>query len=61
MPLLEVANLTRRFGRLSAVSDLRFAIEQGEIRGSIDLNGAGKAVPDGLLDQRAGRDRFRLN
>ena len=29
MPLLEVDNLTRRFGGLSAVSDLSFAVEEG--------------------------------
>ena len=44
MPLLEVDNLTRRFGGLSAVSDLSFAIEEGEIRGLIGANGAGKST-----------------
>ena len=44
MPLLDVDNLTRRFGGLSAVSDLSFAIEEGEIRGPIGANGAGKST-----------------
>ena len=44
MPLLEVDNLTRRFGGLSAVSDLSFAVEEGEIRGLIGPNGAGKTT-----------------
>ncbi len=57
MPLLQVENLTRRFGGLSAVSDLSFSVEEGEIR----PNGAGKTMRDGPLDQRGGRGRFRLN
>ncbi len=44
MPLLDVDNLTRRFGGLSAVSDLSFAIEAGDIRGTIGANGAGKST-----------------
>ncbi len=44
MPLLEVNNLTRRFGGLSAVSDLTFSVEEGEIRGLIGPNGAGKTT-----------------
>ncbi len=61
MPLLQVENLTRRFGGLSAVSDLSFSVEEGEIRGLIGPNGAGKTMRDGPLDQRGGRGRFRLN
>ncbi len=44
MPWLEVGNLTRRFGGLSAVSDLGFAVEEGEIRGLVGPNGAGKTT-----------------
>ncbi len=61
MPLLEVDNLTRRFGGLSAASDLSFAVEEGEIGGSIDPDGAGETMPDGPLDRRAGWGRGRLN
>ncbi len=60
-PLPEVDNPTRRFGGLSAASDLGFAVEVGEIRGLIGPNGTGKTMPDGLLDRRAGRGRCRLN
>ena len=63
MPLLEVDNLTRRFGGLSAVSDLSFAIEAGEIRGLIGPNGAGKTtifnVITGYYRPTAGRISYR--
>ncbi len=63
MPLLEVDNLTRRFGGLSAVSDLSFAVEAGEIRGLIGPNGAGKTttfnVITGYYRPTTGRISYR--
>ena len=44
MPILEVRDLTRRFGGLFAVSDLTFSVDEGEIRGLIGPNGAGKTT-----------------
>ena len=44
MPILEVRDVTRRFGGLFAVSDLTFSVEEGEIRGLIEPNGAGKTT-----------------
>jgi branched-chain amino acid transport system ATP-binding protein len=43
-PMLEVTNLTRHFGGLTAVDDLSFTMEQGEIVGLIGPNGAGKTT-----------------
>ena len=44
MPLLEVRNVTKRFGGLMALNGISFAVEQGEIRGLIGPNGAGKST-----------------
>ena len=43
-PLLKVRNVTKRFGGLTAVSQLNFDIYQGEIVGLIGPNGAGKTT-----------------
>ena len=42
--MLEVNNLTKTFGSLTAVDDLDFTIEPGEIMGLIGQNGAGKTT-----------------
>ncbi|MCP4327041.1 MAG: ABC transporter ATP-binding protein [Alphaproteobacteria bacterium] len=44
MPLLEILDVTKRFGGLAAIEDLNFAVERGEIRGLIGPNGAGKTT-----------------
>jgi branched-chain amino acid transport system ATP-binding protein len=49
MTLLQVSNLTRRFGGLVAVSDVSFAVQQGEIVGLIGPNGAGKTTTFAML------------
>lgn len=49
MPLLEVRNLTKRFGGLVAVNDVSFSIEPREIRGLIGPNGSGKSTTMNML------------
>ena len=42
--MLRAANLTKRFGGLTAVDDVGFSLERGEILGLIGPNGAGKST-----------------
>lgn len=42
--LLEVRNLTKKFGELKAVDDVSFQLHQGEMVGLIGPNGAGKTT-----------------
>ncbi len=44
MAILEVRNLSKRFGGLMAVQGLVLDVEEGEIRGVIGPNGAGKTT-----------------
>ena len=57
-PLLEVADLSRSFGGLKAVSEVGFSVAEGEILGIIGPNGAGKTtlfnVLNGVLTADAG-------
>ena len=43
-PMLEVSNLTKRYGGLVAVKNLSFSIRPGEILGLIGPNGSGKST-----------------
>ena len=47
--ILEIKNLTKRFGGLTAVSGLDFEVREGEILGMIGPNGAGKSTTFNLI------------
>jgi len=57
--LIEVENLTMRFGGLTALDDLNMAVREGEILGLLGPNGSGKTtffnVLTGLYRASAGR------
>jgi ABC-type branched-subunit amino acid transport system ATPase component len=63
VPFLEVAGLTMRFGGLTAVDGLGFAVEHGAIHGLIGPNGAGKTttfnIISGFYRPTAGQVRLR--
>jgi branched-chain amino acid transport system ATP-binding protein len=44
MSLIEVRNVTKRFGGLAALTDVTFELKKGEILGLIGPNGAGKTT-----------------
>ena len=44
MTMLEVQNVTKRFGNLIAVKDVSMKVERGELRAIIGPNGAGKTT-----------------
>jgi branched-chain amino acid transport system ATP-binding protein len=49
MTLLEVHNITKRFGGLVAVNDLSLSVNKGEILGMIGPNGAGKTTAFNMI------------
>lgn len=48
-PAIEVNNLTKRFGKLTAVNDVTFSIKSGEIFGFLGANGSGKSTTIRML------------
>ena len=61
--MLEVSGLVKRFGGFTAVNNVSFAVEQGEILGLIGPNGSGKStifnMLSGTLAPTAGSIRFQ--
>jgi ABC-2 type transport system ATP-binding protein len=47
--VIEVQHLTKRYGRVTAVDDLNFRVERGEILGFLGPNGAGKTTTMRIL------------
>ena len=44
MPILSVTGLTKKFGAFTAVKEVSFEVEPGEILGLIGPNGSGKST-----------------
>ena len=57
--MLEVQNVTKKYGNITAVDNLSFTVEEGCIFGLLGLNGAGKTTTFrmilGLLDDYEGK------
>jgi branched-chain amino acid transport system ATP-binding protein len=62
-PLLEVENLTKHFGGLTAIKNVSFRVDKGQVVGLIGPNGAGKTtllrLITGILRPDSGKVRFK--
>jgi len=62
MPAIDIRGLSKRFGRVQAVSDLSFSVEAGRVTGFLGPNGAGKSTTLrallGLVHPTAGTATF---
>jgi branched-chain amino acid transport system ATP-binding protein len=62
-PVMEMKNITLRFGGLTAIKDISFDIREGELRAIIGPNGAGKSsmlnVINGFYHPQDGEIWFR--
>jgi branched-chain amino acid transport system ATP-binding protein len=62
MTLLELKNVSVRYGRIEAIHDMSFSVEKGEIVSLIGANGAGKSTTmktiSGLLNPSTGSIHF---
>ena len=63
MTMLDIRNVTKKFGSLVAVSDVSMQVAAGELRAIIGPNGAGKTtffnMISGFFAPTAGRHRVR--
>src|SRR5262245_29304263 len=48
-PMIEIRNLTKRFGAFTAVDDVSFNVDKGEVLGFLGPNGAGKSTTMKML------------
>ena len=49
MAVVEVKHLTKKYGKHTAVEDLSFAVEKGQIYGFLGPNGAGKSTTMNIM------------
>ncbi len=47
--MIEIQNLTKKFGQITAVDNLNFTVEKGEILGFLGPNGAGKTTTMNII------------
>ena len=47
--MIQVENITKRYGTFTAVDNINFGIEEGEIVGFLGPNGAGKSTTMNMI------------
>ncbi|NTV90410.1 MAG: ABC transporter ATP-binding protein [Clostridiales bacterium] len=47
--MIEIQNLTKRYGQIKAINNLNFTVEKGEILGFLGPNGAGKSTTMNII------------
>ena len=58
--ILKISNLTKKYGLLTAVSDLSFDIEKGSVYGILGPNGSGKSTTLGIVLNVVNKTDWRL-
>ena len=60
MPILEASNICKRYGPVSALKEVDFRVEPGEIHALLGINGAGKSTFIKILSGLIQKDRGAL-
>ena len=47
--MIEVKNLTKRYGKITALDDISFTVDTGEVLGFLGPNGAGKSTTMNII------------
>jgi ABC-2 type transport system ATP-binding protein len=55
--MIEVSNLTKRYGEIAALSEVTFTVDKGKIFGFLGANGAGKSTTMDILCGYIGADQ----
>ena len=58
--IIRIENLTKAFGKVTAVQDLSFRVKQGELFAFLGVNGAGKSTTIHILCGQLGKDGGRV-
>ena len=59
--MIEVQNLTKRYGGHCAVNHISFTVEEGEILGFLGPNGAGKSTTIGIISSLVNKTSGEVN
>lgn len=58
--IIEINNLTKRYGNVTAVNDLSFKVREGELFAFLGVNGAGKSTTINILCQTLTKDSGKI-